>query len=104
MAYTDLDDVAAFIAETTRLGVATAILAWQDEYGQVPDAARVDYDRVRVITLLAYHQGTILRCRLAGGKDERAHLRGALQAAGLAVEERSRNIVGFDVNRAPFRG
>jgi hypothetical protein len=104
MAYTDLDDPAAFIAETARLGVATVILAWRDEYGQLPDAAKVDYDRVRAITLLAYHQGTIIRCHLGGGEEERARLRGALRAAGLAVEERCRNLLGFDVNRAPFRG
>ncbi len=70
------------------------VLAWQDEYGQLPDPASVNYDRVRVITLLAYRDGIIVRCRLNGGRDERAHLRGELEGAGFTVEERSRNIIG----------
>lgn len=95
MSYSDVSDVAGFLGETRRLGATTAVLAWQDEYGQVPDPAAVNYDRVRLITLLAYRDGTIVRCRLSGGREERARLRGELEKAGLAVEERSRNIIGF---------
>lgn len=96
MTYSDFTDVAGFIAETRRLGATTVILAWQDEYGQVPDPTAVNYDRVRVITLLAYRDGTIVRCQLTGGREERARLRGELESAGFTVEERNRNIIGFN--------
>jgi hypothetical protein len=95
MTYSDFTEVAGFIAETRRLGATTVVLAWQDEYGQLPDPTVVNYDRVRVITLLAYRDGAIVRCRLSGGRDERARLRSKLEGAGFAVEERSRNIIGY---------
>lgn len=95
MTYSDFSETAGFIAETRRLGATTVILAWQDEYGQIPDPGAVNYDRVRVITLLAYHEGTIVRCQLNGGREERARLRSELESSGFTVEERSRNIIGY---------
>ena len=95
MSYSDTQDQAGFTAETRRLGATTVILAWQDEYGQLPDAGAVNYDRVRVITLLAYGEGVIVRCWMNGGREERARLRSELETAGFVVEERSRNIIGY---------
>ena len=101
MTYSEFDDLGGFIAEIRRLGATTVILAWQDEYGQLPDPTAVNYDRVRVITLLAYRDGIIVRCGLTGGRDERARVHAELESAGLVVEERSRNIIGF-TRHPPF--
>jgi hypothetical protein len=94
MDHLDHADPAAFIAAATGLGVRTVIIAWQEEYGQVPQLERINYQRLRQLWLLAYHRagGVLLRCQLEGGADERGRLRRELEAAGLAVEERCRNI------------
>jgi hypothetical protein len=95
----DLDeaDPAAFIARLRALGIGTAIIAWQEEYGQQPAVPNVVYGRLHLITLLGYHQagGRIVRCRTEGGADERGRLRRLLEEHGITVEERSRNIVKY---------
>ena len=97
MGYIETADPAAFLATARELGIATVILAWQEEYGQQDDPTAVRYERLARITLLAYERGTgrILRCTLPGGAQMRARLRAAVTAAGLAIEERCRNIIGF---------
>ena len=94
----DHEHPAAFIAAAKRLGITTVVIAWQDEYGQVPDVETINYQRLRLLRLVAYQRsgGALLRCCVTGGSDERAALRRELEAAGFRVEERSRNIVGFE--------
>lgn len=93
MAYHEVPDPPAFIAALRARGLDRAVLAWQQEYTQHPDPTSVRYERVCLQTLLAYDpaDGCIVRCTLDGL--DRATLRAELRAAGLAVEERSRNIV-----------
>ena len=90
-------DPQAFIARLRALSIGTAIIAWQEEYGQLPAVPNVVYERLHLITLLAYHgdSGRIVRCRVNGGVDERRRLRSLLADSGIAVEERSRNIVKY---------
>ncbi|MBA3939483.1 MAG: hypothetical protein H0X38_18695 [Planctomycetes bacterium] len=97
MVYIEKADPAAFLATARELGIATIILAWQEEYGQQEDPSAVRYERLARITLLGYERGTgrILRCTLPGGAEQRAQVRADATAAGLAVEERCRNIIGF---------
>lgn len=93
MAYCDVSDLAAFLAETARRGLTRAILAWRSEYGQHPTPHQVRYERLHLVTVLAYDPaaGCIVRAELDG--IDRADVRRSLEQAGLAVEERSRNTV-----------
>lgn len=93
MAYHEVPDPSAFLAALRARGLARAVLAWQEEYTQHPDPGAVRYERVRLLTLLAYDptDGCIVRCTLDGV--DRQAVRAELSTAGIAVEERSRNIV-----------
>jgi hypothetical protein len=89
--YLDLPDPSQFVAACRERGLTTVCLAWQREWGQVPDQAIVDYTRLARCTLLAYRAGVILRCLVVGDEADPATLRRRLAEAGLTVEERSRN-------------
>ena len=93
MAYCDLADLDAFLAETTRRGLRTVALAWQAEYGQHPTAEAVRYERLNLQTLLAYdaNDGVIVRVTLDG--QQRDAVKARLEQAGLLVQERRRNTV-----------
>jgi hypothetical protein len=93
----DLPDRPGFIARAHALGLSTVIVAWQEEYGQVPDTTGVIYDHLAHFTLLAYHRpsGSILRCRQQGGTAARRIAVEELRAEGFTVEERGRNQVKF---------
>ena len=92
MAYHEVPDQAAFVATLRSRNLTRAVLAWQEEYTQHPAPGTVRYERVRLLTLLAYDpaDGCIVRCALDGAN--RDGVRSDLVAAGIAVEERSRNI------------
>jgi hypothetical protein len=91
MQYTHCDTTESFAAEARSRGLDEVVLAWREEYGPAPTAdGTADYRVVRQLTLLAYDQGTILRCELSDG-DRRA-VRAALESTGLRVEERCRNL------------
>jgi hypothetical protein len=92
-ATSDCRDLTDFIAEARQRGCTTAIIAWQREYAQDVAAAGVVYDRVRFATVLSYHRGTVIRVALRNGDADVAAIRAACEAAGLRVEERSRNLV-----------
>lgn len=81
-------DLNTFIDECHRSGVHTVIIAQQKEYGQHPDPSAVRYERLDLITCLAYAGGRILRLRLEGSDPE-----AGLVAAGFTVERRSRNLI-----------
>jgi hypothetical protein len=93
MAYHEVADVGGFLRALAGRGLTRAVIAWQEEYAQHPSPDAVRYERVRLLTLLAYDpaDGCILRCGLDGA--DRAAVRSRLEAAGIAVEERSRNLV-----------
>jgi hypothetical protein len=86
----------AFMADAQALGIATVVIAWQEEYGQQGGVETVNYQRLRRLTLIAYHRpsAAILRCHLDGGGPERAALRATLEANGFAVALRCRNQLG----------
>ena len=88
--YLEPQDVASFITLCVARGVRLVVVAWQDEWAQTPQAGAVDYSRVVETTLLAYHEGHIIR--LAAPFLARDEARRALEAAGLTVELRSRNL------------
>jgi hypothetical protein len=91
MQYTHCDTTEAFAAEARSRGLAEAVLAWREEYGPAATAdGKADYRAVRQVTLLAYDQGTIVRCELVDA-DRRA-VKAALESTGLRVEERCRNL------------
>ena len=93
MAYCDVNDLEHFLGEATRRGLRRAVLAWRAEYGQHPATDGVRYERLNLLTLLAYDPsaGCIVRATLEGA--DRALIKAALERAGLSVEERSRNTV-----------
>jgi hypothetical protein len=93
----DCPDLTTFIAHLHANAISTVIIAWQDEYGQVPNAEKVTYERIAHFTLLAYHrpQGLVIRYRQDGDKMERAKIKHQLLAAGFQVEERTRNEVKY---------
>jgi hypothetical protein len=93
MAYCDVTDLDAFITETTRRGLRLVVLAWRAEYGQHPTPTAVRYERLNLVTLLAYdaHDGCIVRATLDGV--DRGATQAALERASLIVEARSRNTV-----------
>ncbi|MBA3685408.1 MAG: hypothetical protein H0W72_09225 [Planctomycetes bacterium] len=97
MVYQDVPDSDAFIAGLQARGIDHAVIAWRAEYGQVPDAPGVVYDRLQLAWLLAYDRrdGCIVRCALSGADADRALLRARLLAAGITAEERDRNTVGW---------
>jgi hypothetical protein len=79
--------------------LSTVILTWRAEWAPMTAVPGVNHGDVvfgslREITLLAYDKptGTVLRLELLGPEADREHLRAQLQAAGLRVEERKRNL------------
>jgi hypothetical protein len=95
MSYLETPDLDGFIAAAKTAKIATVILAWQREWGQVPDQAQVEYGPLRLAWLLAYNAdlGQIIRCH-CGGEDQ-AYIRDRLIESGFQVEERSRNLTQF---------
>jgi hypothetical protein len=93
----DLPDLDAFLEAIRTLGIATVVIAWQDEYGQVPEVPGVVFDQLARFSLLAYHRPTsrILRCQQQGDGAVRRVLVERLRDQGLVVEERSRNEVKY---------
>ena len=93
----DFSDCERFIAEARARGLATVVLAWQEEYGQDPTAPGVTYERLAHFWLVAYHKATstILRCHQQGGREERSAMAAHLRTGGFVIEERDRNEVRF---------
>jgi hypothetical protein len=93
MAYCDMPDLAGFLGETARRRLRTVVMAWRAEYGQHPAPDAVRYERLNLVTLLAYDaaDGCIVRLALDG--QDRAAVQAELERAGLTVEVRSRNTV-----------
>ena len=90
-------DLQAFVAACGEHAITTVVLTWRQEWGpqQVADDP-TDYGPRNEVRLLAYHAGTIHSCDLSGV--DRDGLRADLEAAGLQVELRTRNIATFDRN------
>lgn len=84
----ECESLNTFIDECRRSGIRTVVLAQQREYGQHPDPTAVRYERLDLVTCLAYARGRILRLRLEGMNPE-----ADLVAAGFTVEWRSRNLI-----------
>ena len=93
----DLPDVDQFIARARALCITTVVIAWREEYGQVPEAPGVVFERLARFSLLAYHKPTsaILRCHQQGDGTVWQALADALRAQGFTVEERTRNEVKY---------
>jgi hypothetical protein len=96
MALLDQQTIEGFVKEARSRGLGQVVLAWRQEYAQVPPDAtqplQVVYDRITQCVLLAYDGGTILRCTLVGADAGRDNVRRRLESEGFAVSERSRNI------------
>ena len=93
------NDLPAFRKELSARGIQTAILAWRAEWapaGETPGANHGDvvFGSLREVTVLGYHKpsGTVVKLELRGEAADRDGIKAHLQAAGLRVEERSRNI------------
>lgn len=88
----------AFRKTVSELGIRTVFLAWRAEWApssETPGAAHgeVVFGSLREITLLAYQRATGTVIRFAGGASlERATVKALLEADGLTVAERCRNI------------
>jgi hypothetical protein len=83
--------IESFVTEVRARSLPVAILAWRAEYGPAATAdGTAAYRPVQEVTLLAYDRGTVVRCDLP--QAERGAVRAALEAAGVRVEERCRNI------------
>lgn len=95
MSYLETNDLDSFISAAKKAGIQSVVLAWQQEWGQVPEQATVEYRPLRLAWLLAYDTscGHIIRWRCDG--EDRVKLRETLIANGLRVEERSRNLTQF---------
>jgi hypothetical protein len=93
----DYHDLPTFIAQTRACAINTVVIAWQDEYGQVPDAEKVTYERIAHFSVLAYQRSDslIMRYRQSGDRSVRAAVKQQLIAAGFSVEERTRNEVKY---------
>jgi len=88
--YLEPQDLASFIHHCRERAITKAVIAWQDEWAQTPLPDQVNYDRVRETTLLAYHNGTIIR--LVSKTLLKDDAQAALTNAGMTVELRSRNL------------
>lgn len=93
------DSLGNFIKELQNKGLKISILTWRAEWAPmtaVPGENHGDvvFGSLREITLLAYHgpTGSIIHHDLRGEEADRVKVRAALEAAGITVEERSRNI------------
>ena len=77
-------------------GVNDIIIAWQEEYGQVPDQDKVNYQQLHLAILLAYQDGEILKhpCGEITAQ-QRQELNETLSQRGFTVHERCRNINDF---------
>jgi hypothetical protein len=91
MQYFHCDTSSGFASAVRERGLDRVVLAWREEYGpaETPDG-KADYRMVREVTLLAYDQGTIVRCEL--GEADRAAVQAELVAVGFDVELRCRNL------------
>lgn len=85
------EDLNTFLAEAKNHNVKTVIVAQQREYGQFPDPQAVRFERLNLITVLAYADGQILRTRVQD--QDLKTVTAAVSAAGFTVETRSRNII-----------
>ena len=85
---TAVDPLDAYLAQVRAAGVATVIVAWQDEWDLTDERGFGPVQRVR---LLAYSSGDLLTLDLRGPEADRKVLASRLQAAGVRVELRSRN-------------
>ena len=79
--------------------ITTVIQTWRGEWAPRTEEPGVNHGEVlfgslQEVTLLGYHgaTGTIIRFTARDAAADRPRFRGALQAAGLTVEERCRNI------------
>lgn len=93
------DSLGNFIKELQDKGLKVSILTWRAEWAPmtaVPGENHGDvvFGSLREITLLAYHgsTGSIIHHDVRGEEADRVKVRAALEAAGITVEERSRNI------------
>lgn len=87
-------DVPAFLAALRTRGVEQAIIAWRDEFGPIPGPdGSTHYRPCKEAVLLAYDHGTLLRCVLPEAEADRRALHERLRAAGIAVQERCRNLM-----------
>lgn len=86
------DDIDRFIGESRAAGARTAILAWQEEWA-LTDAR--GYGPVRRARLIAYAAGEVIAADVPGDAVDRTALVGRLTAAGLRVEQRSRNLAAY---------
>jgi len=96
MALLEQQTIEGFISEARMRALGQVVLAWRQEWAQVPPHAtqplQVVYDRITQCVLLAYDDGTILRCTLLGPEAARENVRHRLEAEGFTVSERSRNL------------
>jgi hypothetical protein len=100
MATLDQGSFEGFVSEARKRALEVVVLAWQEEWGQLPgrlpaDAAnphQVAYERIMRSVVLGYQDGTILRLTVDGPAAERSTLRRRLEEAGFAVSERCRNL------------
>ena len=96
MALLEQQTIEGFISEAKMRALGQVVLAWRQEWAQLPPHAteplQVVYDRITQCVLLAYDVGTILRCTLMGPEAMRKNVRQRLEAEGFAVAERCRNV------------
>ncbi len=96
MALLEQQTIEGFVSEAKKRALGRVVLAWQQEWAQLPPHStqplQVVYDRITQCVLLAYDDGTILRCSLSGPEAERKNVRARLEAEGFVVSERSRNL------------
>lgn len=94
-------DLEHFIVQAKTFGLNTVVIAWKEEYGQLPQDAKapdkVDFDQLAHLTILGYHRAssTILRCALDGDGSVRTTVAEQLRQQGFRVELRTRNEIKY---------
>lgn len=83
------DPVDIFISDVRAAGADLAILAWQQEWDITAERG---FGPVRRARLVAYAQGRVIAADIPGENADRAAIAARLAAAGLRVEQRSRNL------------
>jgi len=100
----DAPDLDHFITQATAFGLSTVVIAWKDEYGQLPQDTnptdlpdKIVFDQLTHLMILGYHRAssTVLRCALDGGLPERTAVAERLRQHGFMVEQRTRNEVKY---------
>ena len=88
-----------FLKELQDRSLHTVILAWRAEWAPMTATPGINHGDVvfgslREISLLAYDKpvGSVVRLDLRGPDADRVRVRAELEAAGLRVEERKRNL------------